>query len=46
MALLLGQGLVLTHFAEPSPYGGDPASVERYRRAPWFLIMEWRKPAA
>lgn len=44
MGLLLGQGLVLTHFAEPSPYGGDARSVDRYRRVPWFLIMEWRKP--
>lgn len=44
MSLLLGQGLVLTHFAEPSPSGGDPVTVDRYRRAPWFFIMEWRKP--
>ena len=44
MALLLDQGLVLRHFAEPEPYAGKPASVARYRRAPWFLIMEWQKP--
>jgi SAM-dependent methyltransferase len=45
MSLLLRQGLVLTHFAEPAPYGGDARHVDRYRRVPWFLIMEWRKPA-
>jgi len=45
MTLLLEQGLELRHFAEPSPYAGPPARIARYRRAPWFLIMEWRKPA-
>jgi SAM-dependent methyltransferase len=44
MTLLLQSGLVLTHFSEPVPSGGDPARVARYRRAPWFLIMSWRKP--
>ena len=44
MALLLDQGLVLRHFAEPEPYAGAPARIARYRRAPWFLIMEWQKP--
>lgn len=43
MTLLLEQGLVLTHFAEPAPLGGDDRQVARYRRVPWFLIMEWRK---
>jgi SAM-dependent methyltransferase len=43
MALLLGAGLTLTHFAEPAPTSGDPATVDRYRRAPWFHVMEWRK---
>ncbi|HVJ54953.1 MAG TPA: class I SAM-dependent methyltransferase [Aliidongia sp.] len=45
MSLLLDQGLVLTHFAEPAPQGGDPATAARYRRVPYFLMMEWRKPA-
>jgi SAM-dependent methyltransferase len=45
MALLLDQGLVLRHFAEPAPHGGDPAKADRYRRVPFFLIMEWEKPA-
>lgn len=46
MALLLGQGLVLRHFEEPMPRGGDPARAALFRRVPWFLLMEWRKPAA
>ena len=44
MTLLLNEGLVLRHFAEPVPRGGDPARAAHYRRAPWFLIMEWVKP--
>lgn len=44
MSLLLEQGLELRHFAEPAPQGGDAGKAERYRRVPWFLIMEWRKP--
>jgi SAM-dependent methyltransferase len=46
MALLLDAGLELRHFAEPAPYGGDPRRVARYRRAPWFVIMEWQKPSS
>lgn len=45
MALLLGHGLQLRHFSEPEPSGGDPQRAERYRRVPWFHVMEWRKPA-
>ncbi|MFC0243590.1 class I SAM-dependent methyltransferase [Rhodopseudomonas telluris] len=44
MSVLLENGLQLVHFSEPLPHGGDPDTVSRYRRAPWFLIMEWRKP--
>ncbi|AWN52959.1 class I SAM-dependent methyltransferase [Methylobacterium sp. 17Sr1-1] len=43
MSLLLGQGLALRHFDEPAPQGGDPAKVARYRRVPWFVVMEWEK---
>ncbi len=25
--------------------GGDPVKADRYRRCPYFLIMEWSKPA-
>lgn len=34
----------LRHFAEPAPIGGDPETAARYRRVPYFLVMEWRKP--
>ncbi|MGX9966399.1 class I SAM-dependent methyltransferase [Roseomonas sp. F4] len=45
MTLLLSQGLVMTHFAEPAPReGGDPHAAARYRRVPYFHIMEWRRP--
>lgn len=41
--LLLGQGLTLEWFDEPEPAGGDEARGERYRRAPYFHVMQWRK---
>jgi SAM-dependent methyltransferase len=44
MGLLLGNGLQLRHFDEPAPHGGNPAKADRYRRVPYFLIMEWEKP--
>ena len=44
MTLLLEAGLVLRHFAEPVPQGGDPERGAHYRRAPWFMIMEWTRP--
>ena len=41
---LLGCSLVLRHFDEPAPDSGAPESkAQRYRRAPWFLVMEWEK---
>jgi SAM-dependent methyltransferase len=43
MQALLGAGFKLRHFAEPEPVGGDPDKAERYRRAPYFLLMEWQK---
>lgn len=43
MQLFLRSGLELRHFAEPAPHGGDPIRAARYRRAPWFHIMEWQK---
>jgi hypothetical protein len=42
---LIGRGLVLTHYDEPEPVGGPPDKAARYRRAPYFHIMEWQKPA-
>ncbi|HEX2889939.1 class I SAM-dependent methyltransferase [Vineibacter terrae] len=44
MTLLLEQGLVLRHFAEPAPVGGDPQRAALHRRVPYFHIMEWQKP--
>jgi SAM-dependent methyltransferase len=44
MSLLLAQGLILRHFDEPQPEGGDSARAALYRRVPWFVIMEWEKP--
>ncbi len=44
---LLGAGLVLTYFDEPAPSGfpaEDAAKADRYRRVPYFLVMEWSKP--
>jgi SAM-dependent methyltransferase len=43
MKLLLEQGLRLTHFDEPAPYGGDRDTVSRWHRVPWHHVMEWRK---
>jgi len=44
---LLAAGLVLTYFDEPAPIADAPASrAAGYRRVPWFLVMEWSKPAA
>jgi hypothetical protein len=43
MALLLGNGLELRHFSEPAPSGDDPQVADRYRRVPFFHIMEWQK---
>jgi SAM-dependent methyltransferase len=43
LSTLLALGLQLTYFSEPAPSGGDGKKVARYRRAPYFLVMEWRK---
>ena len=46
MAAFLNAGLRLTYFDEPSPCVDAPAErAANYRRAPWFLVMEWVKPA-
>jgi SAM-dependent methyltransferase len=45
MTLFLDLGLELRHFSEPQPRGGDPTRGDRYRRVPWFHLMEWQKPA-
>jgi len=44
--LLLDTGLVLSHFDEPAPVDEAPAGrASSYSRVPWFLVMEWLKPA-
>ncbi|TIX50217.1 class I SAM-dependent methyltransferase [Alteraurantiacibacter aquimixticola] len=43
MKALIGQGLQLTYFDEPEPVSGEPAKVEKYRRVPYALLMEWQK---
>lgn len=46
MQELLSHGLQLRYFEEPAPIAGAPEpKAERYRRAPWFVVMEWTKPA-
>jgi SAM-dependent methyltransferase len=44
MTVLLGSGLQLTYFSEPEPVSGEASRRALYRRAPWFLVMEWRRP--
>jgi hypothetical protein len=47
MKLFLGQGLQLLRFDEPLPAADAPADKrDSYVRAPWFCLMEWRKPAS
>lgn len=44
MTALLEHGLRLVHFDEPAPIAGAPeAKAAKYRRVPWFVVMEWRK---
>jgi hypothetical protein len=40
---LLAQGLTLTFFDEPQPQSGDDDRRARYRRAPWFIVIEWER---
>jgi hypothetical protein len=47
MRELLGAGLRLVFFDEPSPGAGAPsARATDYRRVPSFLVMEWLKPVS
>jgi len=45
MTLFLEHGLILRHFEEPAPCGGDPETADRYLRVPYLYLMEWQKPA-
>lgn len=40
----LQAGLRLTFFDEPMPQSGEMEKQERYRRMPWFNLMEWVLP--
>ncbi|MEO1020257.1 MAG: class I SAM-dependent methyltransferase [Pseudomonadota bacterium] len=44
MTALLENGLELTFFDEPRPRSGDPERQAYNVRAPWFHVMEWRRP--
>lgn len=47
MSLFLGQGLQLRAFLEPMPTADAAApAIERHHRVPYFVLMEWAKPAA
>lgn len=44
MREFLRHNLRLSLFEEPAPIPGAPEpKADRYRRAPWFVIMEWKK---
>jgi SAM-dependent methyltransferase len=45
MTAFLEAGLKLRFFAEPGPVSGEPSHQERSRRVPWFVVMEWERPA-
>ncbi len=46
MRAFLDSGLRLSHFDEPVPTWDAPApKATSYCRVPWFLVMEWVKPA-
>jgi hypothetical protein len=46
MTAFLESGLTLKYFAEPAAVSGADVHQERHRRVPWFVVMEWQKPAA
>ncbi|MGB8400928.1 class I SAM-dependent methyltransferase [Bradyrhizobium sp.] len=45
MAAFLERDLHLAFFAEPEPVSGEASRQENHRRAPWFVVMEWQRPA-
>jgi SAM-dependent methyltransferase len=46
MNAFLENGLALKYFAEPAAVSGAEVHQARQRRVPWFVVMEWQKPAA
>src|SRR5579859_143887 len=45
MTAFLEAGLVLKFFSEPEPISGQAIHQEQARRVPWFVVMEWQRPA-
>jgi SAM-dependent methyltransferase len=45
MNAFLEAGLALKFFSEPEPSSGEEEQQERARRVPWFVVMEWQRPA-
>ncbi len=45
MSAFLAAGLVLKFFAEPEAISGTEVARERSRRVPWFVVMQWQRPA-
>lgn len=45
MQAYLKAGLTLTHYEHPMPVEEGQDLFEKYPRAPWFNLMEWRKPS-
>lgn len=45
MSAFLDAGLILRFFDEPEPVSGEAIHQERARRVPWFVVMEWQRPA-
>jgi SAM-dependent methyltransferase len=45
MNAFLENGLTLQYFSEPSAVSGAEAHRERQHRVPWFVVMEWQRPA-
>ena len=43
MSAMLAAGLILRHFDEPAPFGGEPTWADRNSRIPFFHVMEWRR---
>jgi len=46
MNAFIDNGLTLKFFSEPAAVSGAEVHRERQRRVPWFVVMEWQKPAA
>jgi SAM-dependent methyltransferase len=45
METFLKCGLQLRFFSEPDSVSGGEQHRARFRRVPWFVVMEWQRPA-